>query len=77
MTNIVSTALKCVMALVAVAVVSLFVSTAAYSQTTFDHFSTGFILDGAHTNVSCEGCHVSELLARPNQPVRAAIPGAE
>ena len=37
---------------------SLLISGEAWSQTTFDHFSTGFILDGAHTNVSCESCHV-------------------
>ena len=29
------------------------------AQETFDHFSTGFVLDGAHVNVSCEACHVS------------------
>ena len=26
---------------------------------TFDHFSTGFVLDGGHVNVTCDACHVS------------------
>ena len=25
----------------------------------FDHLSTGFALDGAHSSVSCEGCHAN------------------
>ena len=34
--------------------------TEALAQTdTFDHFSTGFVLDGGHVNVTCEACHVS------------------
>jgi len=39
-------------------ILTLFASADARSQQTFDHFSTGFILDGAHANVTCEGCHV-------------------
>ena len=31
----------------------------AIAQDVFDHFSTGFPLDGAHVNVTCEACHVS------------------
>ena len=31
----------------------------AMAQESFDHFSTGFVLDGAHSNVTCEGCHIS------------------
>ena len=29
----------------------------SWAQNTFDHFSTGFELDGAHANVTCERCH--------------------
>jgi hypothetical protein len=32
-------------------------SSASRAQEPFDHFSTGFTLDGAHANVSCERCH--------------------
>ena len=36
----------------------LFISSAnLLAQEPFDHFSTGFDLDGAHANVSCDGCH--------------------
>ena len=27
------------------------------AEETFDHFSTGFPLDGAHMGVTCERCH--------------------
>ena len=32
-------------------------ATRVEAQEPFDHFSTGFVLDGAHANVSCESCH--------------------
>ena len=51
------------LALGAVAAVSLFFSGAVSAQETFDHFSTGFILDGAHVNVTCDGCHVGATFA--------------
>jgi len=38
----------------------------AHAQEPFDHFSTGFVLDGAHTNVTCEGCHVSGAFSATN-----------
>ena len=28
-----------------------------FANEPFDHFSTGFELDGAHANVTCERCH--------------------
>ena len=31
----------------------------ATAQESFDHFSTGFELDGAHVDVDCERCHVN------------------
>ncbi|MDH3417270.1 MAG: hypothetical protein OEM64_13255, partial [Gammaproteobacteria bacterium] len=43
--------------LLSIAVVGLFASSNASSQQSFDHFSTGFVLDGAHTSVTCESCH--------------------
>ena len=49
-----------------IVLLSLFSSDSAHSQTTFDHFSTGFILDGAHTNVTCEGCHVGGTFGPTN-----------
>ena len=38
------------------------------AQEAFDHFSTGFVLDGAHTNVACEACHTGGVFetASPN-----------
>ena len=36
-----------------------FCAAANADEETFDHFSTGFVLDGAHVNVSCEACHSS------------------
>ena len=32
-------------------------SPATHAQEPFDHFSTGFPLDEAHANVTCERCH--------------------
>ncbi len=46
--------------------VTLLASDDAWSQQTFDHFSTGFILDGAHSNVTCEGCHISGTFGPTN-----------
>ena len=43
------------------AAITLLASVEATAQTTFDHFSTGFELDGAHINVTCESCHVGVL----------------
>jgi predicted CXXCH cytochrome family protein len=43
--------------LVMLVAVALFAAGDAWSQETFDHFSTGFQLDGAHANVTCEACH--------------------
>lgn len=37
--------------------VLLLTTTCAWAQQQFDHFSTGFDLNGAHSNVTCEGCH--------------------
>ena len=38
----------------------LIVGGSAYAQNPdFDHLSTGFALDGAHSSVSCEGCHAN------------------
>ena len=36
----------------------------------FDHFSTGFVLDGGHLNVSCEGCHAGATFGS-TQPICA------
>jgi len=37
----------------------LFVASVSVAQDEkFDHFSTGFVLDGAHANATCESCHV-------------------
>lgn len=30
-------------------------------SSSFDHFTTGFVLDGAHLNVDCETCHVNAV----------------
>ena len=40
-----------------IALLFLLALTPTYAQQPFDHFSTGFELDGAHTNVTCERCH--------------------
>ena len=40
-------------------ILSLFLVPAAHAQVAFDHFSTGFDLDGAHANVSCDRCHAN------------------
>ena len=37
-------------------------SSKSHAQEPFDHFSTGFPLDGAHANVSCERCHTGATL---------------
>ncbi len=36
-----------------------FESTGTEAQPTFDHFTTGFRLEGAHRLAECEGCHVN------------------
>ena len=43
------------------AVFGLLVMTYAGAQQNFDHFSTGFELDGAHRTVNCESCHVGAV----------------
>ena len=40
----------------------------ASAQEPYDHFSTGFQLDGAHANVACDRCHVGrQIPARHRQ----------
>ncbi len=58
---------KCLI-LILLAVCCLSVSNAA--EENFDHFSTGFVLDGAHVNVSCEGCHSAATFGS-TQPICA------
>ena len=36
---------------------AMFSNSSSIAQEPFDHFSTSFPLDGAHLNVTCEGCH--------------------
>lgn len=38
-----------------------FNSSGQEAQPTFDHFTTGFDLDGAHRFVECEACHVNAV----------------
>jgi predicted CXXCH cytochrome family protein len=45
------------------AVIALLAANDAMSQQSFDHFSTGFVLDGAHASVTCESCHASGTFA--------------
>ena len=54
MNRIVSTLLRL---LTTLTLVTITCSGQSVAQQNFDHFSTGFPLDGAHTNVTCEGCH--------------------
>jgi len=61
-------AIKFRLFLVAILLLGTMVSFVATAQEPFDHFSTGFVLDGAHTNVTCEGCHVSATFGA-TQPV--------
>ena len=42
---------------VLVAIVALSATPVSHAQNTFDHYTTGFVLDGAHANVTCERCH--------------------
>lgn len=51
-----------VLAFVATLPLSL-VSVATNAQTTFDHFTTGFSLEGAHRFVECEACHSDAVFA--------------
>ncbi|MDH4003706.1 MAG: hypothetical protein OEV32_02595, partial [Gammaproteobacteria bacterium] len=43
--------------LLATFIVLAAISSTSNAQEPFDHFTTGFILEGAHANVSCERCH--------------------
>lgn len=40
-----------------------FESSSQEAQPTFDHFTTGFRLDGAHRLAECESCHVNGIFA--------------
>ena len=46
-----------------ITVVGLLVAASAGAQQSFDHFSTGFELDGAHRNLNCESCHVGAVFS--------------
>ena len=46
--------------------IGIFSTSLAWSQQTFDHFSTGFVLDGGHSIVTCEGCHVGGIFGATN-----------
>ena len=46
-----------VLLLLASLILSAAVSQTSSAQESFDHFSTGFDLDGAHANVACDRCH--------------------
>jgi len=48
----------CALAALAVACL-LSVGGSAQQNSAFDHFTTGFRLDGAHRTVECESCHVA------------------
>lgn len=39
------------------------INTNSLAQERFDHFSTGFPLDGAHSTVTCQGCHTGGTFA--------------
>ncbi len=52
------------------------IAPAAVSPTSFDHFSTGFPLDGAHDSVECGSCHKSGVFTgTPTQCSRCHIGG--
>ena len=40
----------------------------------FDHFSTGFALDGAHLSVSCDGCHTSACHSHCQRRILCRLP---
>ena len=44
----------------------LLLSATAAAQQPFDHHSTGFDLDGAHQNVSCDRCHAGGIFEGTN-----------
>ena len=48
------------------AVTIFLLSACAMAQQNFDHFSTGFDLDGAHTTLTCENCHVGAVFTATN-----------
>jgi predicted CXXCH cytochrome family protein len=58
MTNRILKTTNCGLVCATLAIIGLFTTSNVQAQTTFDHFSTGFVLDGAHISVTCEGCHV-------------------
>ncbi|MEM6707988.1 MAG: cytochrome c3 family protein [Pseudomonadota bacterium] len=39
-----------------------------WMSATFDHTTTGFLLDGAHATASCESCHAPGVLASAAEP---------
>ena len=44
----------------------LLLASPAEAQQSFDHFTTGFHLDGAHQNVSCDRCHSGAVFEGTN-----------
>ena len=46
--------------------VILLLCTSAVAQESFDHYSTGFELEGAHQNVSCDRCHSGGIFEGTN-----------
>jgi hypothetical protein len=44
----------------------LLLCTSAVAQESFDHYSTGFELEGAHQNVSCDRCHSGGIFEGTN-----------
>lgn len=40
-------------------------TTTSWTSAVFDHFTTGFALDGAHRNAACASCHVSGYAGTP------------
>jgi hypothetical protein len=52
------------------------ISDGAWADSKFDHFSTGFELDGAHANVTCESCHVGGRFLSTNSACSACHSGS-
>ena len=53
--------LRWLVLLVACGMLATFQHADAQVSQNFDHFSTGFALDGAHGNLTCESCHTESF----------------
>ena len=59
-----------------VAVLVLAIAPLASAQQSFDHFSTGFELEGAHLNVSCDRCHTGGIFEGTTRSCAGWYPAA-